>query len=55
MGQKRVYQPEPPKPSDLSTIMYTSGTTGLNNNMTNSMTGRTVDSTIAWLAARLTA
>jgi acyl-CoA synthetase (AMP-forming)/AMP-acid ligase II len=28
LGRKKVAAPEPPKPSDLSTIMYTSGTTG---------------------------
>lgn len=28
LGRKKVVAPEPPKPSDLSTIMYTSGTTG---------------------------
>jgi acyl-coenzyme A synthetase/AMP-(fatty) acid ligase len=28
LGRKNVAAPEPPKPSDLSTIMYTSGTTG---------------------------
>lgn len=37
MGQKRVYQPEPPQPSELSTIMYTSGTTGLHKSVTDSM------------------
>jgi hypothetical protein len=28
LGRKKLAAPEPPKPSDLSTIMYTSGTTG---------------------------
>eukprot|EP00879_Flechtneria_rotunda_P004637 GHRR01004896.1.p1 GENE.GHRR01004896.1~~GHRR01004896.1.p1 ORF type:complete len:595 (+),score=137.38 GHRR01004896.1:491-2275(+) len=28
MGRKQIVPPEPPAPSDLSTIMYTSGTTG---------------------------
>eukprot|EP00878_Enallax_costatus_P008716 GHUV01009110.1.p1 GENE.GHUV01009110.1~~GHUV01009110.1.p1 ORF type:complete len:512 (+),score=126.28 GHUV01009110.1:442-1977(+) len=29
MGSKQIVPAEPPKPSDLSTIMYTSGTTGV--------------------------
>lgn len=28
-GSKKIVQPEPPSASDLSTIMYTSGTTGV--------------------------
>lgn len=28
LGSKQIVPAEPPKPSDLSTIMYTSGTTG---------------------------
>jgi long-chain acyl-CoA synthetase len=28
MGKAKPCPPQPPKPADLSTIMYTSGTTG---------------------------